>query len=168
MCVAAKEVDLIAGFDTNSNEMREKFDSTSGINSQCRRSIGQSDAIGKSRGSILVGHAEIIEAHFAGHEYLKRTSIAMKLGAEETVEDSEVGAADRSSDPVRERAGVVLLEIVGHFGLDLGVSAHPDGKAASETEEILCCGGVGIAEQFAKRTDFDAVVGLRHEGWSDG
>ena len=59
----------------------------------------------------------------ARHEYSKWTGPGRKLRSEESVQGAEVGAHRCRGEAIRERAGVVLLEVISHlrFQLDTGV-----------------------------------------------
>ena len=77
---AVIEIDVVSGFQANTNWSGERFDSAAGIEGKIGPAGVQTHRAGEAGWGVLIADAEVVKSHFAGHEYAEGSRAGWNLG----------------------------------------------------------------------------------------
>src|SRR5579872_1151974 len=165
---AVVEENIVSDFGPNSNRPGESFDTTAGIDGEVGSSAGQRHTVGKSGGCVLIGDGEIVEPRLSRHENAEGPGSSLKLRPKKAMQRAKTRAHIDRCDAVGESVGVIPVEVVSHFSLNLNVGMNVKCGSTPKAHKINWRRGPGISEIIGKSTDLDVIGLALREQWHGG
>jgi hypothetical protein len=139
---AASEVDFIANVETEADRADVAFETRARVENAgeiIRAEIFDGAYRGSDGGRTIV-KKEVIEAPLHGEEGMKATMAQFEFGAEETMENADVGAhygnGWRNGGVVGETFRKNPVEVVAHFGFEHDGFVGVEAETGAQTGEI--------------------------------
>src|SRR6185369_1805123 len=162
---AVIEVDLVTGLKTQSDGTPESFDSAAGVHGETGvPGLNAAQGSYEPCGSVLIGDAEINKAEFASDIGSKRSRAGLEFRSKQPGQGTQGRVYKLSRGAVREDAGEVPLEIVGHLGFQLNVGMYVERGAPAHADEVDMRVRGAEVQIIGEDPYFDMIRTLRHEG----